>query len=194
MPTGFYVGGNIKYHTVLYRVDQSHRFWFGIAGKSHVWIRGRASVTYDDWASGPRVWCDYPIYGGQGGNGLDPSDPHTNYRALQNDTNAQPKAILDYCAQHATFPERVAAYSVPDPYRTPASIVDTPPPCWSNPGTGERCWPAEAPVDWAPSPRPADTPPPYWCTTHPRSKACPGSAAPPASGSPSGTPMPASSP
>lgn len=173
MPTGFYVGGNIKYHTVLYRVDQSHRFWFGIAGKSHVWIRGRASITYDDWATGPRVWCDYAIYGGDGGNGLDPSDPHADHRALAHDRAAQPKAILDYCTAHAQLPERVATYTAPDPYRTPPAIVDTPPPCWTNPATGNRCWPPDAPVDWAPNPRPADTAPPQWCAAHARSAACP---------------------
>ncbi len=172
MPTGFYVGGNIKYHTVLYRVDQSHRFWFGIAGKSHVWIRGRASITYDDWATGPRVWCDYAIYGGDGGDGLDPSDPHADYRALVHDRTAQPKAILDHCAAHAPLPERVATYSAPDPYRTPPALVDTPPPCWTNPATGNRCWPPDAPADWAPNPRPADTPPPQWCAAHARSAAC----------------------
>ncbi len=196
MPTGFYVGGNIKYHTVLYRVDQSHRFWFGLAGKSHVWIRGRASITYDDWATGPRVWCDYAIYGGDGGDGLDPGDPHTDYRTLRNDPAAQPKAILDYCRAHATLPGRVAAFAVPNPYQTPASLVDTPPPCWANPGTGERCWPADAPVDWAPSPRPADTPPPQWCATHARSTACPGAAPsqPVASEPPSGALPPTSAP
>ncbi len=187
MPTGFYVGGNIKYHTVLYRIDQSHRFWFGAAGKSHVWIRGRASITYDDWASGPRVWCDYAIYGGDGGDGLDPNDPHADYHTLRYDINAQPQAILDYCEQHATLPGRIAAYAVPNPYRTPLSIVDTPPPCWANPGTGERCWPVEAPIDWAPSPRPADTPPPQWCAAHPRSAACGATPSP-------ATPAPASLP
>jgi prepilin-type N-terminal cleavage/methylation domain-containing protein len=188
MPTGFYVGGNIKYHTVLYRIDQSHRFWFGAAGKSHVWIRGRASITYDDWATAPRVWCDYAIYGGDGGNGLDPSDPHADYRALRNDIAAQPQAILNYCEQHATLPGRVASYAVPNPYQTPFSIVDTPPPCWTNPGTGEHCWPAGAPVDWAPSPLPADTPPPQWCAAHARSTACGAPANVPATLAPSASP------
>jgi hypothetical protein len=174
MPTGFYVGGNIKFHTVLYRVDQSHRYWFGLAGKSHVWIRGRASITYDDWATGPRVWCDYAIYGGDNGKGLDPNNPHTDYGVLRNDPAAQPKAILDECAHTAPLPERIANYAVPDPYTLPATSLDTPPPCWTNPGTGERCWPAGAPVDWAPSPRPAETPPPQWCATHARSSACAG--------------------
>jgi prepilin-type N-terminal cleavage/methylation domain-containing protein len=183
MPTGFYVGGNIKYHTVLYRVDQTHRFWFGLAGKSHVWIHGRASVTYDDWASGPRVWCDFEIYGGganhQGGSGLDPGDPHADYNTLRKDPAAQPRAILEYCKEHAALPDRVATYAVPDPYRTPSSLVDTPPPCWTNPGTGGRCWPPDAPADWAPSPRPADSPPPQWCATHTRSSACPAAPGPP---------------
>jgi hypothetical protein len=78
MPTGFTVTGALLWHAVVYRVDQSHRFMGGPAGKSHVFIRARVDVSYDRWASGAVRWCDFNLLGDP--DGLDGHDPHADYK------------------------------------------------------------------------------------------------------------------
>ena len=77
MPTGFTVTGVPLWHAVVYRVDQTHRFLFGAAGKSHVFINARVDVSYDGWNT--RIaWCDFNLLGNP--DGLDAHDPHADYR------------------------------------------------------------------------------------------------------------------
>jgi hypothetical protein len=77
MPTGFTVTGMLVWHAIVYRVDQSHRFDFGVAGKSHVFINARVDVSYDGWATRQK-WCDVNLLGNP--DGLDPHDPHADYK------------------------------------------------------------------------------------------------------------------
>lgn len=177
MPSGFTIAGSPLWHAILYRVDQTHRFWFGIAGKSHVWIKGRIDVTYDRWAHSAQ-WCDYNIYGGDAsggpGHGLDPGDPHADYANLRGAPEASAAGIFAFCLRHAgPPPKRSAIGAGPIPFRTPFPEQETPPSCWTTPAPGQRCWPADALPSWAPSPLPTDTPPPDWCATHAASPACP---------------------
>jgi Tfp pilus assembly protein PilV len=67
MPSGFTVHAPAQIRAVVYRVDQTHRFWGGLAGKSHVFVKARLDVSYDGWKTPARTWCDFDLYGFPGG-------------------------------------------------------------------------------------------------------------------------------
>ncbi|MGH7709295.1 MAG: hypothetical protein ACREM6_15480, partial [Vulcanimicrobiaceae bacterium] len=92
LPSGFTVVGAPVWHAIVYRRDQSHRFVFGLAGRSHVWINAHVSVSYDNWAHA-KQWCDFNLYGNP--NGLDPGDVHSKY--LPNDLAETAQSIIDRC-------------------------------------------------------------------------------------------------
>jgi hypothetical protein len=99
MPTGFTVTGAPVWHAVVYRVDQSHRFAFGVAGKSHVFINAHVDVSYDGWAT-KIAWCDFNLLGAP--NGLDPHDPHADYKP--NETIEGAQSILAACRLRHPLP------------------------------------------------------------------------------------------
>jgi hypothetical protein len=172
MPAGFTVTGALVWHAIVYRVDQSHRFLLGAAGKSHVFINAHVDVSYDRWAT--RIpWCDFNLLGNPGG--LDAHDPHADY--TPNQAFEQANTILAACRQrHLTPPQIGTAGNATDPDAIHAPLPgQTAPPCWTNPGPDGRCWPTDAPSDWVPpSPLPSETPPAAWCATHGRSVAAGG--------------------
>lgn len=84
MPSGFTLVGAAMYKAVVYRQDLTHRFFFGLAGKTHVEIRARVYVSYDRWKT-RAPWCDYGIY----------RDTHTAFSA--NDPLEQPQHIASVC-------------------------------------------------------------------------------------------------
>jgi hypothetical protein len=170
LPAGFTVTGAPVWHAVVYRVDQSHRFLLGVAGKSHVFINAHVDVSYDHWAT-RTTWCDFNLFGNP--DGLDPHDPHADY--TPDDPSERSDAILAACrARHPSPPAREEAGNPPDVDAVhPPLPGQTAPPCWVQPGPGGRCWPANAPPDWSPpSPAPTDSPPRAWCATHAASPAC----------------------
>lgn len=67
LPSGFTIRARPEFRAIVYRVDQTHRFLFGLAGKSHVFVKARLDVSYDGWRSPPIVWCDFDVYGYPGG-------------------------------------------------------------------------------------------------------------------------------
>ncbi len=170
MPTGFTVTGLPRWHAIVYRIDQTHRSWAGIAGKSHVFIRARVDVSYDDWSS-RASWCDFNLLGDP--YGLDGHDPHADYKPKE--PFEQAEALLARCRlSNPTPPPRGFPGNAPEPGPELAPLpTPTPPACWTAPGPQGRCWPLDAPADWAPpSPLPVDSPPPEWCAGHARSSAC----------------------
>jgi hypothetical protein len=171
MPTGFTVTGAPLWHAVVYRVDQSHRFALGVAGKSHVFINARVDVTYDRWATKPILWCDFNLLGDP--NGLDGHDPHADYKPDEPLERA-PNILAACRRRHPLPPDRDSPGNPPDADAVHSPLPgQTAPPCWTQPGPGGRCWPATAPPDWAPpSPFPAERPPISWCTSHALSPAC----------------------
>lgn len=174
MPSGFTVLGKPVYHAIVYRHDSTSRSWLGFAQKSHVWIDGVVEVSYDDFRTRPKQWCQYNIYGGANGqdggaHGLDGNDPHANY--IASDPAEQAQTLLWSC-QHLYGGPTPPPPDAPRARFTPVPqpiVMDSPPPCWYR---LPRCWPPNAPPTWAPSPLPSDTPPPWWCEAHPDSPAC----------------------
>jgi hypothetical protein len=170
LASGFTVTGVPVWHAIVYRVDQTHRSWFGVAGKSHVFINARVDVSYDGWKT-QAAWCDYNIYGNP--DGLDGHDPHADYKP--DEPEEQSARILARCVQqNPTPPPAGAPGNAPDPGAVhPALPIDTPPPCWTQPGPGGRCWPDGAPPNWVPPALSAgETPPPAWCAAHAASPVC----------------------
>lgn len=111
MPTGFTISGAPVWHAIVYRVDQSHRFLLGTAGKSHVFINARVDVSYDHWAS-KIAWCDFNLLGNP--DGLDPHDPHADYKP--NEPLERSENILAACRQrHPLPPARNSADNPADP-------------------------------------------------------------------------------
>lgn len=90
MPSGFTLVGSAAYKSIVYRLDLTHRFFFGFAGKTHVEIRARVYISYDRWKSGA-PWCDYGIY----------RDMNTSFSP--NDPLEQAAHIAAVC-QHFNFP------------------------------------------------------------------------------------------
>jgi Tfp pilus assembly protein PilV len=188
MPSGFTVLGKPVYHAIVYRHDSTSRSWLGFGQKSHVWIDGVVEVSYDNYRTRPKQWCQYNIYGGANGqdggaHGLDGNDPHANY--IPTDPAEQAQTLLWNCRHlygGTTPPPPDAPRSRFTPISQPI-VMDSPPPCWYR---LPRCWPPNAPPTWAPSPLPSDTPPPWWCEAHPGSPAC-RPASPPPSPSPIAT-------
>jgi len=173
LPSGFTVIGLPRWHAIVFRVDQTHRFWFGPAGKSHVFINARVEVSYDNWKTHPR-WCEFNLLGNP--YGLDGHDPNANPQPKA--PFEQAESLLNRCrARNPTPPPPGSSGNAPEPDvvtpQTPGP-TPTPPPCWTDPRPPQgRCWPPDAPVDWPPpAPLPADPPPPWWCQTHAQSPAC----------------------
>jgi len=110
LPAGFTVTGALDWHAVIYRVDQTHRFGGGLAGKSHVFINARVDVTYDGWAT-RHTWCDFNLLGNP--DGLDPHDPHANY--APGEPVEQAATILAACRlRHPIPPARDGGEYAPD--------------------------------------------------------------------------------
>jgi hypothetical protein len=99
MPTGFSVTGVPLWHAIVYRVDQTHRFLFGVAGKSHVFINAHVDVSYDGWKT-KAPWCDFNLLGNP--DGLDAHDPHADYRPDEALETAP--GILAACRQRHPLP------------------------------------------------------------------------------------------
>jgi hypothetical protein len=111
LPSGFTVTGMPRWHAILYRVDQTHRFGTGLAGKSHVFINARIDVSYDGWKT-RAVWCDFNLLGNP--DGLDPHDPHADYRP--DEAFEQAPALLADCRRlHPTPPPRASLGNAPEP-------------------------------------------------------------------------------
>lgn len=171
LPTGFTFHALPVAHGIVYRIDQTHRFWFGLAQVSHTWIDGHVDVSYDGWRS--RIaWCDFNIYGGA--SGVDPHGPQANYDP--DDFNESFAGLLARTQSEPACgvgPPAPSSANRTAPFTPPPAIVDTPPPCFTSPPPGTPpCWPPSAPPDWTPSPLPSGPPPRGWCLTHPDSRAC----------------------
>jgi hypothetical protein len=124
MPTGFTVTGVPLWHAIVYRVDQTHRFLSGLAGKSHVFINARVDVSYDGWAT-KIPWCDFNLLGAP--NGLDPHDPHADYKPSEPIESAQ--SILAGCRQRYPLPPPPGSTGFPGDSNTGRSRpVPTPTP------------------------------------------------------------------
>ena len=125
MPTGFTVTGMPLWHAVVYRVDQTHRFLLGTAGKSHVFINAHVDVSYDAWTTKIQ-WCDFNLLGAP--NGLDPHDPHADYKPNEPIEGAQ--SILAGCRQRRPLPPLPGSAGFPGDGDTGRSAppVPTPPP------------------------------------------------------------------
>lgn len=171
LPSGFTFHAAPVVHGVVYRIDQTHRFWFGLAQVSHTWIDGRVDVSYDRWRTSA-TWCDFNIYGGA--HGIDPHSAQANYNP--EDYNESFAGLLAQAQADPGCGAGPPAPSSPGNGRTftpPPALADTPPPCFSAPAPGTpRCWPPQAPADWAPSPLPPERPPDAWCAGHRPSAAC----------------------
>jgi hypothetical protein len=141
MPTGFTVTGVPLWHAVVYRVDQSHRFGLGVAGKSHVFINAHVDVSYDGWAT-KIAWCDFNLLGAP--NGLDPHDPHADYKP--NEAIESAPSILAACRRLRPLPPVSGSSGNPREADTgvPAAPVGPAPPC-STADQLRRCRPPDAP-------------------------------------------------
>jgi type II secretory pathway pseudopilin PulG len=173
LPSGFTVHAYPQIRAVVYRVDQTHRFWFGLAGKSHVFVNARLDISYDNWQTQPPVnWCDFNLYGYPGGLTGGAAE---NYQPTW---FTESTAGIVYDVTHGQTPGAVCPTSAPangagnisTPFSPPPDISDTPPPCFY----AGQCWPPNAPPDWSPSPAPSFTPPPDWCASHEASTLCGG--------------------
>lgn len=136
MPTGFTVTGVPLWHAIVYRVDQSHRFLFGVAGKSHVFINAHVDVSYDGWLT-KRQWCDFNLLGAPAG--LDPHDPHADYKPNEPGESAQ--HILAACRLRRPLPPPPGSAGFPGDGDTGAAVTPMPVPAPAN---------APAPVQIAP--------------------------------------------
>ncbi len=186
MPSGFTVHERPAIRGVVYRLDEVHRFWFGLAQITHAGIYEQLLYSYDP-AAPPnqwKTWCDFELYGADS-SGLRLKDPHTQYQPqnwqesmagiFANVENAAYRGLNadSRCGQKVPSPN--ATYA-PAPAPGPTDVVDTPPPCFAQ----GQCWPDAAPPDWAPpSPWPSVSPPPSWCATHDLSPLCGGPGGPP---------------
>jgi prepilin-type N-terminal cleavage/methylation domain-containing protein len=196
LPSGFTVHAYPQIRAVVYRVDQTHRFWFGLAGKSHVFVNARLDISYDGWQTQPPAnWCDFNLYGYPGGlTGGTAENYHPEWFT-------ESTAGIVYAVTHGQTPGAVCPTAPPAAgsaggsvtFTPPPDITDTPPPCFY----AGQCWPANAPPDWSPSPAPSFTPPPAWCASHAESTLCGGSGPAPmptvSPGSP-GSPAPTGAP
>ncbi len=180
MPSGFTIHEYPAIRGVVYRLDQVHRFWFGLAQITHSGIYEQLLVSYTP--SDPtswKPWCDYELHG-SGSTGLrlndrnvqyDPSDFRETmggiYAAVASG-NANQLNPVSPCAP--TVPPPDGAYATMAP--APLPPVPTNPPCF----VAGQCWPDQAPPNWTPaSPWPNSPPPASWCATHAASPLCGGS-------------------
>lgn len=182
MPSGFIVHLHPALRFIVYRINQVHRSWFGLAQKTHAEIDAQVLYNYSsvDAPENWKVWCDYKVYGAHI-NGLSlrdkaliayrPDDYNETADGVYNAVTSGTAGTLDPaygCGR--TLPGRDAT---PAPVPTPTSpdVVDTPPPCFAQ----GKCWPPNAPPNWIPpSPWPLSSPPPDWCATHALSPVCSG--------------------
>jgi type II secretory pathway pseudopilin PulG len=188
LPSGFTVHAYPQIRAIVYRVDQTHRFWFGLAGKSHVFINARLDISYDNWKTQPpRAWCDFNLYGYPAGlTGGTAENYHPEWFT-------ESTAGIVYDVTHGNTLGTTCSLTPPPAgagpstaYTPPPNITDTPPPCFM----AGLCWPPDAPPDWSPSPAPSSSPPPDWCASHEESTLCGGAGPTPiplASGSPTPT-------
>ncbi len=115
MPSGFTLQGAALYKGIVYRLDLTHRFLGGLAGRTHVEIRGVVYVSYDHWRT-RAPWCDYGIY-------IDKSQIF-----LPGDLYEQP-AHMAYVCQHfnAPLPQAGPGGSLPSnvkPWIAPDGFYD----------------------------------------------------------------------
>lgn len=193
MPSGFTIHEYPAIRGVIYRLDEVHRFWFGLAQITHSGIYEQLLVSYHpkDPASW-KPWCDYEVYG-SGSTGLRLNDPKTRYDPT--DYHQTLGGLYDAVADgsaNALEPVRQCGRTVPGPNDAGATAAPAPPPAIpTNPPcfVAGRCWPEQAPPNWTPaSPWPVVPPPAAWCATRAASPLCGG-----AGGTPepiSGTPPP----
>jgi type II secretory pathway pseudopilin PulG len=187
MPSGFTIHEYPAIRGVVYRLDQVHRSWFGLAQITHSGIYEQLLVSYtpkDPTSWSP--WCDYEVYG-SGSSGLRLNDPKTQYDPTDyhETMGGIYNAVADGSA-NSLNPVQQCGSTVPGPNATYAPIVPAPPivvptnpPCF----IAGQCWPDQAPPNWIPaSPWPVQSPPASWCATHAASPLCGGTG---------GTPEPA---
>ena len=175
LPSGFTVHEYPEIRAVVYRVDTTHRFWFGVAQISRVFVNARLLISWNHFTEAhPTVWCDYNIYG----------NPKGLQAPLGSDSEYQPTwfpettAGIVYHVTHGLTDGARCSLTPPSPgavdasgfFSPPPDVIDTPPPCFN----AGQCWPANAPPDFSPSPAPSGTPPASWCATHAQSTLCGG--------------------
>jgi type II secretory pathway pseudopilin PulG len=115
-PSGFTVTNAVAYKAIVYRKDLTHRFWAGLASKTHVLIKGETFVSYDGWKT-KAPWCDYQIY----------RDKNETYNAR--DPLETPEHMRRVCAEtlKAPLPKPGADGSLPkgiQPFEAPATWYD----------------------------------------------------------------------
>ncbi len=179
MPSGFTIHEYPAIRGVIYRLDQVHRFWFGLAQITHSGIYEQLLVSYtpNDPTSW-KPWCDYEVYG-SGSTGLRLNDPKTTYNprdfaetigGIYNTLSSGMANRLNPTAQCGTIVPPEDA-TLPTMAPAPPVQVPTNPPCFAQ----GLCWPDQAPPNWIPaSPWPIATPPPSWCNAHAASPLCGG--------------------
>jgi len=180
MPSGFTIHEYPAIRGVIYRLDEVHRFWFGLAQITHSGIYEQLLVSYkpSDPASW-KPWCDYELYG-SGSTGLRLNDPHTQYdpRNFLETMGGIYYSVASGTANNfnpamqcaATIPKSDAAFATMAP--APPVVLPTNPPCFVE----GACWPDQAPPNWTPaSPWPVSSPPATWCASHEASPLCGGS-------------------
>ena len=178
-PSGFTIHEYPAIRAVIYRLDQVHRSWFGLAQITHSGIYEQLLVSYNpkDPASW-KPWCDYEVYGSNS-SGLrlkdpktqyDPTDYHETMGGIYNavaDGSANALNPVQRCGTSVPPPDAVYATMAP----APPVAVPTNPPCF----IAGQCWPDQAPPNWTPaSPWPVTPPPAAWCATHSASPLCGG--------------------
>ena len=175
LPSGFTVHEYPEIRAVVYRVDTTHRFWFGVAQISKVFINAQLLISWNHFTEPqPTVWCDYNIYGNPRGLQA-PLGPDSDYQPTW---FPETTAGIVYHVTHGSTNGARCSRTPPSPgpidasgfFSPPPDTIDTPPPCFN----AGQCWPANAPPDFSPSSAPSGTPPPRWCATHAQSTLCGG--------------------
>ena len=175
MPSGFTVHEYPSMRGYVYRIDQVHRFWFGLAQITHfdIYEQLQYSYTPNDKQSW-KVWCDFKVVQKQR---LGASS--ANYDPLSWQESME--GVYDYVAGSSFYGDkdpssncnsavpRPNATGQPTPAPAPSDLGPTPPPCFAQ----GQCWPDQAPPDWnPPSPWPVASPPTAWCADHALSPLC----------------------
>lgn len=153
IPTGFTILGP-QWHTVVYRLDHTRRFLFGLGQVSWLQIWALVLVSYDDWQTQPPiVWCNWQdgeIYGASPKfnqddvpvfAGAPDADPMTyvaspfanNTRNWVLTADLYPETLLDYCRSAGSpYPPGApnGAVALPFPSPTPDDQTLAPPAWW----------------------------------------------------------------
>lgn len=194
IPSGFTVHEYPEIRAVVYRRDTTHRFWFGIAQISKVFVNAQLLISWTHFTEpNPTVWCDYNIYGNPQGLQA-PLGPDSDYQPTW---FPETTAGIVYHVTHGLTNGARCSSTPPSPgpvdtsgfFSPPPDAIDTPPPCFA----AGQCWPANAPPDFSPSAAPSGTPPTWWCATHVESTLCGGAGPAPSSAPvviPAGAPIP----